>query len=63
MTATASTPNTDSSAPAVERLRRAPLGIRDMFSAIAARWHRHVQSSQLGADDETVIGRHTGARI
>lgn len=63
MTATASTPSTDSSTRTVERLSRAPLGIRDMASAIAARWHRLVQVGQLGPDDETVVGRHTGARV
>ena len=63
MTAVTTTPRSDSSTPVVGRLRRTPLGIRDMATALAARWHRLVQTSQLGPDDETVIGRNSGARV
>jgi len=46
-----------------DRIRRAGSAIRDMASALGARWRAELAAGQLGPDPETVIGRRTGARI
>jgi hypothetical protein len=47
----------------VDRLLGGPLSIRDMASAIHARWRAAFAAGQLGPDPEITIGRGTGARI
>jgi hypothetical protein len=47
----------------IDRLLGGPLSIRDMTSAIHARWRAAFVAGQLGTDPEITIGRGTGARI
>ncbi len=63
MTATTPKLGTGPSKLFVDRLRRASLAIRDMASAIGARWRAELAAGQFGPDPEAVIGRGTGARI
>jgi hypothetical protein len=62
MTATTSVDSTQTRR-ILDRLRRGPHAIRDMASAIGARWRAAFAAGQLGPDPETTIGRGTGARI
>jgi hypothetical protein len=64
MTATATTSiDSNQTRRTLERLRRGPLSIRDMATALHDRWRAAVAAGQLGQDAEIIVGRGTGARI
>jgi hypothetical protein len=63
MFATSNSLDTTQTRRLTDRLRGGPLSIRDMASAIHARWRAAFAAGQLGPDPETIVGRGTGARI
>ncbi len=45
------------------RIRRAAQALRDILVTIGSWWNDRLDAGHLGPADQTVISRHTGARI